>query len=401
MSVEQKKKGSSNSAALYSLAAANFAVGTGALIIAGIVPEIAKGMNVSTPLAGQLIMVYALVYALSAPLISVWTSGLDKKRLLLFAAIGLTLSNLAALAAPTYEWLIIARILSALSAAAITPVAAAIAAMIVPPERTGAALGLVFGGIAISTVLGVPAGAFIGGIFDWRATFGLVAVLSLVAFIAMLIFVPRDIISPRRNLASLVGVLKDGPAMGAVSITALVMTAQFIPFSFAAVLFADALNATSGEIFWLLFAFGAASAIGNHVGGILSDRFTPHRVLLTVLILLSPAIFAVWLLSLGFWVAFAIMAIWGAIGFSFNAPQQALLTRLRPEQVTTLLALNASAIYVGTTLGSAIGGGVLTAFSPNILALAGGVAAIVALVAYIVSSSRVDPESVEAQLAET
>ncbi|WP_425093520.1 MFS transporter [Tropicimonas sp. S265A] len=368
--------------ALYSLAAANFAVGTGGLVIAGIVPDLAIGLDVSAPAAGQLITVYALVYALSAPLISVWTSGLDKKCVLLFGIVGLVLSNLAAMWAPSYEVVIAARIASALSAAAITPVAAAIATMIVPPERTGSALGLVFGGIAISTVLGVPAGAFIGGVFDWRATFGLVSVLSVASLMSVLVFVPSRILSARRDFSSLVSVLKDRPAMAAVSVTALVMTAQFIPFSYAAVLFANALSATSAQVFWLLFAFGAASAVGNYFGGVLSDRLTPNRVLSTVLILLPAALFGVWFLSLGFWTALVIMAIWGAIGFSFNAPQQARLTRMRPPQATMLLALNASAIYVGTMLGSAIGGLALAFSTSSSLPVMGALAAFGALLTF-------------------
>lgn len=382
MTTTHKPRNGSPNTALYSLAAANFAVGTGALVIAGIVPDLATGLDVSAPAAGQLITIYALAYALSAPLISIWTSSLDKKRVLLIAIGALVISNLAAMIAPSYEVLLTARIVSALSAAAITPVTAAIATMIVPPERTGSALGLVFGGIAISTVLGVPAGAFIGGIFDWRATFGLVAVLSIASLISVLVFVPLRILSARRDLSALMSVLKDRPAMAAVSVTALFMTAQFIPFSYAAVLFADALSATSAQVFWLLFAFGAASAVGNHFGGVLSDRFVPHRVLSAGLFLLPVALLAIWFLPLGFWSALVIMAVWGAIGFSFNAPQQARLTRMRPAQATTLLALNASAIYVGTMLGSAIGGVALAFSTSSSLPVVGALAAFGALLTY-------------------
>ncbi len=302
------------------------------------------------------------------------------------AASGFAISNFVALMAPSYSVLVFARVLSALSASAV-------AAAIVPPNRSGSALGLVFGGIAVSTVLGVPVGALLGNMFGWRATFALVVILGAIAAFAVLAFVPVGIRSPRMRLASLVAVLGDGPAMGAVSITALVMTSQFIPFSFAAVLFADALSATPGEVFWLLFSFGVASSAGNFAGGVLSDRFTPHRTLLGALILPPFAIYAVSYLSMGFWNALAIMAAWGAVGFSFNAPQQARLIKLRPDQVTTLLALNASAIYVGTTLGSAIGGVLLTGTTATTLAVVGSMAALIALVGYLFSNKHLLAEA--------
>ncbi|MEM9725841.1 MAG: MFS transporter [Pseudomonadota bacterium] len=372
--------------ALYGLAAANFAVGTGALMLSGLVAEMAADLRVSEALTGQLITVYALVYAIAAPLMSVWTARFDKRRVLVTASLGLLIANAAAALAPNFEMLALARVAAALSAAAITPVAAAAVTAIAPPERLGAALGLVFGGMAVATAVGVPLGALIGTSLGWRSAFVMVAGLAAASTLILALALPRTLHGAPRTLADLTALLRDRPAMIAVSVTALVMTAQFIPFSFISVQFAQAGFNEPSALFLLLLSFGAASVVGNHVCGALSDRFTPMRVLTGVVLALAPALAAVSLIGLSFWLALAIMAVWGFAGVGFNAPQQARLSRLRPEQAAGLLALNASAIYLGTMLGAALGGALMLGLSAA--ALPWGGAIIAALAAATLYASR-------------
>lgn len=372
-------------APLYAMALANFAVGTGALMLAGLVPTIAADIGTSNATAGQLITIYALVYAISAPVLSIVTSSWSKRRILVVAALGLAVTNGLAALAPGFVSLMALRGASALFAALITPVAASTATLIAPPQHAGKALGVVFGGFAVSTVLGVPAGALVGGMFGWEAAFWMVTGLSGLAALAILAFVPAGLSTPRADFADLMRMLVDVRAMSAVSLTAFQVGCNFIPFSFAAVLFADAFGAGPTEVFWLLMAFGAASVTGNIVGGALSDRFGFDRVILYGLIALPPAILALYLASGGLAASALAMALWGFVAFTYTAPQQSRIVQMRPDARTMILAFNGSALYVGTSLGSAIGGLLLATSGTAWLPLGGAIMAALAIPLYLLT----------------
>ena len=373
-------------AVLLSLAAANFAVGTGALVVAGIVPNLSDGLGVSEAASGQLVTVYAIVYALAAPVAGIWASRHSERRILLAATTGLFAANVAAVFATSYTALVVARVAAGVFAAVVTPAAAALAARLVVPERTGAALGLVFGGVAISTVLGVPAGAYLGARFDWQSAFVFVSALSLLALFAQAATLPKaEGPIKRRRIADLVAVLKSAPLVAAVGVTALQMTAQFLPFTYIAVLLRDSFDATPGQVFAGLLTFGIASVVGNYFGGLLSDRLGPDRTIRVGLIALPFCLAGLANMTFGFRISLIALALWGAVGFGYNAPQQARLVRLAPENAATLLALNASAIYVGTTLGSALGGVVVIYAGAGMLAWTGVVVSITAFLLFAMS----------------
>ena len=365
------------------MALANFAVGTGALMIAGLVPEMARDLGVSEAAAGQLITVYAVVYAVTAPLLSVLSSRLSKRQVLMIAAGGLSLTSLAAALAPGFVSLMVIRGATALFAALITPVAAAVATLIVPPRQIGAAIGIVFGGFAVSTVLGVPAGALVGGAFGWPAAFVMVAILAGLAFVALAVCLPRDVPATPIRLGELGRTLRDTDALAAVALTAIQLASAFVVFGYIAVIFETGFGADAGDIFWLLMVFGLASVVGNHAGGVLTDRLGHDRVILTGLAVLPLPLVSLYLAPAGFWPSAAVMAVWGFLGFVFTAPQQARLVKLRPDQRTMVLALNASAIYVGNSIGTATGGLLLAASGTTWLPLAGGLAALGAFVFYL------------------
>lgn len=373
----------SRRAPLYAMALANFAVGTGALMIAGLVPEIAADLDVSEAAAGQLIAIYAVVYAVAAPLLSVLASRLPKRRILMIAAGGLAMTSLAAAFAPDFASLMVIRGATALFAALVTPVAASVATLIVPPGQIGSAIGVVFGGFAVSTVLGVPAGALIGGAFGWPAAFVMVAVLAGLAFIAIAAWLPGDMPATPTRLSELARTLRDTHALAAVGLTAIQLASAFVVFGYIAVIFQNGFGAQATEIFWLLMVFGLASVAGNHAGGVLTDRFGHDRVILYGLAALPLPLIGLYLAPLGFLASAVVMALWAFLGFIFTAPQQARLVRLHPDQRTMILALNASAIYVGNSVGTASGGLLLAISGTTWMPLAAGLTALAAFMFYL------------------
>ena len=173
------------------LAAGTFAIGTGLLVIQGILPEMARDLGVSVGAAGQLVTAFAVAYAVSAPLLSAVAARFDQKRLLGGALIVFALSNVGAALAPSLAPLIVARVVAALSSALFTPNASAAGASLAPPDERGRALALVFGGLSVATVLGVPIGTLIGGAVGWRATFLFVGALGALAAAGLAALLPR------------------------------------------------------------------------------------------------------------------------------------------------------------------------------------------------------------------
>ncbi len=172
------------------LAAGTFAVGTGLLVIQGILPEMARDLGVSVGAAGQLVMVFAVTYAVSAPLLSTFGARFDRRRLLVAALVLFALSNLAAALSSSVALLVVARVVAALASALYTPNASVAGAGLAPPEARGRALAIVFGGLSIATVLGVPIGTLVGGFAGWRAAFWFVALLATLAAAGIALLLP-------------------------------------------------------------------------------------------------------------------------------------------------------------------------------------------------------------------
>lgn len=362
---------------LWLLALANFVIGMGAFVVVGVLSPLAQAFGVTRPQAGALMSVYAGTYAVASPLLVAATGRLDR-RLLLVLGLGLFgLGALAAALAPSFGWLLAARALMALGGGLVTPVAASVGVVLAGPGRQGQALAIVFGGLTLAQVLGVPAGAWLGYAFGWASALAVVAALSLLGLLAVAAALPRGIRVPVASLASLAGVLRSGRRMGAVAFTALFIGALYVCYTFLAPLLETLYGLSRDGVTGMLALFGLGAVAGNAMGGRLTDRIGPRRTL--VLLCLAQAVLMP-ALTLPTWplaIVGALIFVWSVFAWSFMVPQQARLAALDPAQLPVLFALNASAIYVGATLGSALGGAVLKGPGLHALGLFG--AALMAL----------------------
>ena len=366
-------------ATLWLLSLANFAVGMGAFVVIGILSPVATDLGISKAQAGSLLTAYAVVYALSSPLLVAVTGRIDRTWALVGGMAAFSLGALAAALSGGLAAVLAARCVMALGAGIVTPVAASVGVALAGAEGRGRALAVVFGGLTLAQALGVPLGAWLGYAYGWRTAFGVVVLLGGLSIVAFVVRLPRGISVPVATLASLGGVLTSFRQSVAVSFTALFIGALYVFYTFLAPFLESRYHLGRDGVTLVLAIFGAGAVVGNSVGGVLTDRIGPQRTLFLLCaaqLVLLPAM--TWV-PMPVAVFGGVVAVWSICSWSFMVPQQARLASLAPERVPVLFALNAAAIYVGGSIGSALGSAALHAAGFSLLGPAGAGLALFAL----------------------
>ncbi|KOG40585.1 MFS transporter [Streptomyces decoyicus] len=333
-----------------------FTLGLDAYVMAGVLPVLADDIGTRVSLAGQLVTVFTLAYALSAPLVAGLLSGVRPRALILAALAVFTLGNSATALAPSLGTLLLARGVAGAGAGVYSALSTAAAAALVPPERRGRALALVMGGMSAGTVLGVPIGVLLAEHTGWRATMWLLTGLgagALAGLAALLPPVPAEPVVPvRARLAA----LTDRAVAPVVAVSFLAAVASLGLYTYLAPVLAAAGGV--GEVAPYLWAWGAGGVLGSVLAGPLVDRTGRARMLTGgVLAVIVPALALLPVLAAAA-LPGAVVALvaWGAAGWALQVPQQHRLLALRAERGTIALALNNSALYLGSAVGSALGG---------------------------------------------
>lgn len=342
---------------LYLFALCNLVVGTGAFVISGILVPLSTSLGISVAASGQAMTAYALSTAVLAPLALMLTGGWPRKRALLTGMAVFALGNALCALATSFPMLLAGRVLMGLGAM-FTPICAGIAVALVEPARRGRALSLVFLGISLSYVIGLPLGAWLGLRFGWQWPVALVATLASVSCLALAMLLPRDIQAPGAGFKGLGQLLSQRPVLWTLSLTLLYFIAIFLVFSYIGPVL-QALVPMSGErLSVTLMLFGLSGVAGTLVGGWANDRFGPRRSLVVQLSVLGTMMALLPLTQGHYPLLVATLVIWGIAGFGMMTPQQSRLAVLAPAQAPILLSLNTSMLYFGTALGAAIGGAV-------------------------------------------
>jgi len=333
----------------------NLIIGTAAFSLTGILSELAAGLGVGIPAAGQAMTAYALSTAVLAPALLVATGGWPRRRVLLLG-MGLFCAGCAACAlAQSLAWLLAGRVLMGAGAVYI-PVAAGIAITLVAPERRGQALALVFLGMSLSYVVGLPLAAWVTAAAGFRAALWGAVALALGGWALLAWRVPRGIQAPGASFAGLGRVLGRADVLSVLALTLAYFVAIFVVFSYIAPVLRSLVPMSAGRLSLTLSLFGVAGMLGTLLGGAATDRFGARRMLAVQLLVLGSTM-ALLPLTAGHWGAMmAVMIVWGVAGFGMMAPQQSRLATLAPREAPLLLSLNSSMLYLGTALGAAIGG---------------------------------------------
>jgi predicted MFS family arabinose efflux permease len=366
--------------ALTTLGIGAFAIGTDSHVVIGLLDRISSSLNVSDSEAGQLVTVFAVGYAVFAPICG-WLFGkFDRKLSIQIASFVFISGNLVCYWAVTYQVMVIGRILSAFGAGMYTPLAFTIATSLVSSKRRGAALSVVFGGMTLATAFGVPLGTYIGEIRDWHLVFVLVAALGAVNFV-MLAALLRPLDSPApATLAERLAPIRNMAVLVTLFTTFIAVLSEFTLYSYISLVFADVGVAGEAVLPAVLLAFGIGAIIGNVVSGFSTDRLGPRRILLgavTVQTILLPTIVLVRDMPAA---AIAVAFAWGIVSYMYLIPIQHKLMELSKQSGQMTLSLNSSAIYLGIAGGGALGGLALAAFGVGSLAIVAAVLGVVTLV---------------------
>ena len=333
----------------------NFVIGCGVMSVAGTLNDMARSLNVSVALAGQLIAIAAATMAFGAPLLAGWVSGFDRRRLLTVALLWYGAGHAISALMPSYATLWPVRALTMLAAAVFTPQAAAAIGFMTPQHERGRAITFIFLGWSVASVLGLPLSAWIGETHGWSVAFDTVAALSLVAAIWVFAAMPDGVRPAALSLQAWKEVLTNPVLMTMVLVTALSGAGQFTLFSYFAPYYKQHLGASTGQITLLLMWFGAFGLIGNVVLTRVIDRVGPNVAVAVTLSLIAVSLLA-WPLGASLASTAVVLVPWALGCFSSNSTQQARLSIAAPALAPALMALNTSAIYLGQAAGAASGG---------------------------------------------
>jgi predicted MFS family arabinose efflux permease len=306
-----------------------FAIGTEGFMIAGLLPSLARDLNVGLPAAGHLVTAFSLAYAIGAPVMAVLTAGLERRRLLAVAMGGFALANLLAALAPGYAGLLAARLLLALSAASFMPAASGYAAALGGSERRGRALSTITTGLTLAIIAGVPLGVLVGQGFGWRVTFFGVAGLAAISLLGILIWLPRQPPGVTAGLGERLALAKRRDILGVLVTSVLTVAGTFTVYTYLGVFLAGVAGVGPQGLALVLLGFGLASAVGTWLGGITVDRWGARP---TVVLGSGLALLAYLALSLGaalgparaMLVMLPAILLWGLASWGLMTAQQAL-----------------------------------------------------------------------------
>lgn len=349
------------------LALGTFAIGTEGFMIAPLLPVMAAEFGMGLSAVAMLVVVFTLVLAVSSPIATVLTGQLRRRDTLLLAMALFTAGNLVAAFSPGFWTLMAARVLMAVAAGLYAPNANALAGAIVGAEKHGRALAIVSGGMTLAIALGLPIGAVVGHSFGWRATFLMVAAMGIVAIGGILAGVRRDAGAGATvaGLGERLAIIRQAAVLRLLAVTLFWSVGAYTAYPFIAPYLDAVLGFGAVGIGATVSLWGVFAAIGVITGGTLNDRFGSDRVALFSLLLLGASFFllagaAALPPNAALLPALVAIVVWGFSVWSFFPAQMArLIAAGTSAQASVALALNTSTMYLGFSLGSAMGAGVV------------------------------------------
>ncbi|MBF6061770.1 MFS transporter [Nocardia terpenica] len=346
--------------ALLALTVGAFAIGTTEFVVVGLLPGIAGAYSVSIPVAGWLITGYALGVLVGAPIMIALGTRVARKRMLLISLALLIAGNILSAAAPNFGLMLTGRVVASLAHGAFFGIGSVVAGSLVPPQRRAGAISLMFVGLTVATVAGVPLDTLLGQHFGWRLAFALVAVAGVVAFAGVAALVPDRPAPQGARLRHELAVFTNPQVLLAMAMTVLGFGGVFAATTYLAPMMTEVTGFAESSVTWIMVLFGLGFLIGNLVGGRFADR---HLMPMLYLTLGGLAI------ALGLFTVTAhnkitagitVMLI-GALGFATVPPLQKRVLDHAASAPTLAAALNIGAFNLGNALSAWLGGLVIAA----------------------------------------
>ncbi|MEM1503955.1 MFS transporter [Domibacillus sp. 8LH] len=358
--VKQEAASTNSRFALWALAVSAFGIGTTEFVPVGLLASIAEDLNIGITLAGLLVSGYAAGVAIGAPVLTALTNRLNRKTLLMSLMVLFITGNVVAALSQSFELLLAARFITAFSHGVFFSIGSTIAVQLVPPHKKASAIALMFTGLTVATVTGVPLGTFIGQSFGWRATFWGVALLGVVAVVASALLIPKNLKqSQPAKFGDMLQLVTNKRILLGLAITALGYGGTFVAFTYLTPILQDVTGLKPGLVSIVLLVYGAAVAVGNAAGGRLANH---HPIKALFWMFLAQAAI---LVALSFMIPFKAAGLIGVVLMGLlafmNVPGLQLFVvqlaeKYVPSAVDVASALNIAAFNIGIAAGATIGG---------------------------------------------
>lgn len=374
-----------SSVPVYLIAIGAFSLGMASYVTAGLIPMIEASFSVSVAVAGQLVTAFTLACGLGSPVIVAAMPANGQRIGLLMALALFVLANIGSAATGDFTTLMAWRAVAGIGAGVYLATGIAAATALSRPERRGKVIALIMGGMASGVVLGVPIGLLLAERLGWQAALWLVAILGFVALMGLMLKLPRLPAVAASSMARRLAVLADGYVVAVLMVSFLAAVASLGMYTFIASLLTHPNYGAVGSVTPYLWVWGLGGVLGSFLVGPLVDRLNAPAITLVIMLALSASLLLLPLAAAASaWLVMLPIAVWGAVGWALQVPQknELLLARDRQGDGNLAVALNESALYLGSAIGAAAGGVLLFLQMPiwTLAASAGAIAAVGALV---------------------
>lgn len=358
---------------LLSLSLGGLTIGITEFVMMGILQDIALDLNVSIPIAGYLISAYALGVVIGAPLLVIIARNYPPKKTLLILAAMLAFFNALSIVAPSYGFFFLTRLLSGLPHGAFFGVGAVVASRLAEKGKEAQAISIMFAGLTIANLAGVPIGTYIGHNFSWRYTFILIAIFGIITFISLYFWMPNVESNDKVSIKDQMQFFKKAEAWLVILITAIGVGGLFCWISYIAPLLTEISGFDAADVPYIMILAGAGMVVGNVLGGQLADRFSPEKTLIVLLLVMALDLALVFFFSANQYISLSLVFSTGCIAFALIAPIQMLMIQIAVGAEMIASAAIQAAFNVGNALGAFLGGLPLVAgfsyASPNLIGI--------------------------------
>ncbi|PRS38368.1 MFS transporter [Bacillus sp. NMCC46] len=376
----------SNTVKVYTLAIVSFLVGTSEYIISGILDNISESLGITIAAAGQLITIFSLVYAIFTPVLMALTSGMNKRKLMLFSLSIFILGNILAFVLPGYKLFIVSRIIMALGAGMVVVTALTIAEKIAPKGKQGNAIATVVMGFTASLIIGVPLGRMTSDFFGWKAVFGGIALLGLLAMVIISLTIPKIQGDKPVPLIQQLALFKKPKVVLGLAITFFWLGGYSIAYTYLSPYLLNISGVSNKLLSGVLLVFGIASLVGSKVGGFSTDRWGVNFTLISGMTLHVIMLILLSLVTHSYIGVLLFLILWSFAAWSSGPTQQYHLATMEPESSGILLGLNQSMMQLAMAAGAAIGGIFVERVSLSSITWVGALGVAIAIIVTILAS---------------
>lgn len=356
---------------LLALSLGGLTIGITEFVVMGLLPDIASDLKVSIPVAGYLISAYALGVVIGAPLLVIIGRNYPPKKMLLILAAMLAVFNALSIIAPNYGFLFASRLLSGLPHGAFFGVGAVVASRLADKGKEAQAISIMFAGLTIANLAGVPIGTYIGHHFSWRYTFIIIAIVGLLTFVSLYFWMPNLEARAKETIKSQLQFFKKTEAWLIIAITSFGFGGLFCWISYIAPLLTEVSLFAAETVPYILILAGLGMVVGNFIGGKLADAFSPSKTIIFLLLTMAADLILVYLFSGNQYASLTLVFLTGAISFAVVAPIQMLMIQTATGAEMIASAAIQAAFNIGNALGAFLGGLPLVAgfsyASPNLV----------------------------------